>query len=161
MLPFLPKTFAISEVMQGTHHFVDPNLGEPFERLFYFRIDWSGALPEALDPRKAEFMTFDTEGMIFVGGLTPAEVPCRGSMRVDYIHSKSIRYELDFEHDGADYHFIGEKIDINLLNPVMLAKTHTTCYGSLARDDGSVLSKSVTHFEPRAMIPFVMSFRLQ
>jgi hypothetical protein len=157
----LPRTFAATEVMRGTHHFVDPALGGPEERLFYFRIDWTGALPAAFDPRSRRFLTFDTVGHVYVGGLTPAETPCRGTMKVDYFRSKTIRYDLSFEHAGETWRFEGEKVGVDLSNPVMLVKTHTTCYGTLRRGGGAVASKSVTHFEPQTIVPFLASFRLR
>ena len=160
MLP-IPKAFTITEVMRGNHHFVDPDLGAPTDHLFYFRINWSGSLLESLHPKSDEFLTFDAEGVIFVGDLTPGEIPCRGALRVDYFGSKTIRYELDFELEGEPFHYVGEKVDVDLLKPLLLIKTHTTCYGTLTRADGEIISRSVTHFEPHRVVPFVTSFRLQ
>ena len=99
--------------------------------------------------------------MIFVSGLTAGETPCQGTLRLDYIHSKSLRYELEFEVDGTAYRYVGEKVDVNLLKPLFLVKTHTTCYGSITRDDdGAIVSRSVVHFEPHLALPFLFSFRI-
>ena len=58
------------------------------------------------------------------------------------------------------HHFVGEKVDVNPLNPIMLVKTHTTCYGTLTDATGAIVSRSVTHFEPSTIVPFLTSFRL-
>jgi hypothetical protein len=157
----IPSAFQISEVMKGDHHFVDPDLGSAVDHLFYFRIDWRGSIPGGLNPKSDEFLLFQASGTIFVGGLTPGEVPCVGTIRVDYLQSKTIRYELDFELDGEPYSFVGEKVDVELHKPALLIKTHTTCYGTLAKGDGTIVSRSVTHFEPQRLLPFLLSFRLK
>jgi hypothetical protein len=157
----IPSSFLISEIMKGSHHFVDPELGTADDHLFYYRLDWSGSIPGALDPRSDEFLTFEAEGALFAGGLTPGEVPCRGTIRVDYFHSKTIRYDLELEVEGQRYIFVGEKVDVDLLAPALLIKTHTTCYGTLTREDGRVISRSVTHFEPKTLLPFLLSLRLK
>ena len=136
-------------------------LGSAADSLFYFRIDWNGGVPSVFNPLGSDFMTFDAEGMIYVGGLTPGEVPCRGILTVDYFRTKTIRYELDFDLDDELYHYVGEKVDVNLLKPLFLIKTHTTCYGTLSRSDGIIISRSVTHFEPETLVPFIRSFHLE
>ena len=157
----IPKGFTITETMKGDHHFVDPSRGSASDRLFYFRIEWGGAFPESFNPASTEFLTFEAQGVIFASGLTPGEVPCAGSLTLDYIQSKTLRYELDFEVEGEAYHYVGEKVDVNLLKPLLLVKTHTTCYGTLTTNDGTIISRSVTHFDPAAALPFVLSFRLR
>lgn len=157
----LPSSFQISEVMKGNHHFVDPDLGTANDHLFYYRLVWSGDFPTSLDPNNQEFLTFDAKGALFAGGLTPGEIPCRGTIRVDYFRSKTIRYDLEIILDGEKLFFVGEKRDVDLLHPVQLIKTHTTCYGTLTKEDGTIISRSVTHFEPKTLIPFLLSFRLK
>jgi hypothetical protein len=150
----------ISETMRGSHHFVDSALGEATDRGFHFIIDWGGAPLEVLNPFSSRFMSFDTEGVIFVEGLTDGEVPCTGKLTLDYIRSRSLTYELDFDAGDERYHYTGRKVDVDLRRPLMLVKTHTTCYGMLRRDDGSIVSRSVVHFEPEELLPFVRSVRL-
>lgn len=157
----IPKSFSITETMKGDHHFVDPTIGSASDRLFYFRIEWQGAIPDSFDPRSTEFLIFDAQGVIFVSGLTAGELPCAGSLRLDYVRSKSLRYELDFDVDGEAYHYVGEKLDVNLLKPLLLIKTHTTCYGTLTRSDGSIISRSIAHFEPETALPFILSLRVK
>lgn len=156
----IPRGFSMTETMKGDHHFVDPALGSAADRLFYFRLDWGGAFAEAFNPGSGEFLTFEATGVIFVSGLTAGEVPCTGTLKLDYLRSKTLRYELDFEVEGEPYHYVGEKVDVNLLNPLLLIKTHTTCYGTLTRGDGAIVSRSVAHFEPRSTLPFLMSLRV-
>ena len=158
MMSWWEKTVTVKEEMRGTHHFVEPSFGGPEERPFYFVIEWRGDLGEVFNPRSDHFMSFDAEGVIHVGGLTPGEVSCSGSLSVDYLVSKTIRYALDFDHDGHRWHYLGEKVDVDLTKPIMLPKTHTTCYGTLTRDDGLVVSKSVVHFDPKTLWPFLRSF---
>jgi hypothetical protein len=156
----IPRGFSITETMKGDHHFVDPTLGSATDRLFYFRLDWGGAIADSFNPGSEDFLAFEASGVIFVSGLTPGEVPCSGTLHIDYLRSRTLRYELDFEVEGEPYRYVGEKVDVNLLNPLLLVKTHTTCYGTLTRGDGSIVSRSVAHFEPRSTLPFLMSFRL-
>ncbi len=151
----------ITETMRGTHHFVDPELGEATDRLFYFTIDWGGSPLEVLNPISSRFLLFEAEGVILVEGLTPAEAPCRGTLTLDYFGGQRLRYELDFEVEGENYFYVGEKVDVDLRKPLLLIKTHTTCYGTLRRGDGTIVSKSVAHFEPEAILPFIKSVRLR
>jgi hypothetical protein len=157
----MAKTFQITETMRGVHHFVDPSRGTAEDHVFYFTIDWQSSVFKALNPFGASFMTFDAKGVLFAGGLTAGEVPCQGVLKVDYIRSKTIAYELDFQIEDKSYHYVGEKVDVDLSKPLLLVKTHTTCYGRVTRDDGQIVSRSVAHFEPRTVLPFLMSFRFQ
>lgn len=150
----------ISETMRGSHHFVDPALGAATDHRFYFIIDWGGLPLEVLNPLSSMFMVFDAEGVILVEGLTDGEVPCTGKLTLDYFGSRSLRYELDFEVGDRGYSYVGEKVDVDLRKPLLLVKTHTTCYGTLRRDDGAIVSRSVVHFEPEAIVPFLRSVRL-
>ena len=153
-------SFTLTETMSGLHHFVDPGRGDANDRRFYFRLDWGARRPAQLNPFGQEFMIFEATGWILVDGLTPGEVPCTGTLEIDYFGRHTITYVLDFEVDGESYHFVGEKVDVNPLRPLMLVKTHTTCYGTLTDAAGAVVSRSVTHFEPSTLVPFITSFRL-
>jgi hypothetical protein len=153
-------SFTITETMSGLHHFVDPARGDANDRRFYFRLDWGARRGGQLNPFGPEFLVFDAAGQILVDGLTTGEVPCTGTLELDYFGRHTITYALDFEVDGERYHFVGEKVDVNPLHPIMLVKTHTTCYGTLTDSTGTIVSRSVTHFEPSAIVPFITSFRL-
>jgi len=151
----------ITETMRGVHHFVDPARGEANDRTFYFKIDWGGAPLEVLNPVSSRFLVFDAEGVILVAGLTEGEIPCRGMLTLDYFRARKLRYELDFLVDGEPYYYVGEKVNVDLRRPLLLIKTHTTCYGTLRNRDGAIVSRSVVHFEPEAMGPFIKSVRLR
>ena len=152
-------SFQITETMRGVHHFVNPSQGTAEDHDFYFTIDWRSSLFRAFNPLGPAFMVFEAKGVIFVDGLTPGEVPCEGVLKVDYILSKTIRYTLDFEIGGKRFQYVGEKIDVDLSQPWLLVKTHTTCYGKIVGEKGDVISRSVAHFEPQTMVPFLTSFR--
>ena len=156
----MPLSFTITETMSGLHHFVDPERGDANDRRFYFRLDWGARRPSQLNPFGQEFLSFEATGQILVDGLTAGEVPCTGTLELDYFGRHTITYVLDFAVDGESYHFVGEKVDVNPLHPLMLVKTHTTCYGTLTDSTGTIVSRSVTHFEPRTLVPFLTSFRL-
>lgn len=150
----------VTETMRGDHHFVDPELGEPSDRDFWFRIDWSGDPLRSFNPASARFMSFEAVGVIDVAGLTEGETHCEGQLRVDYVKDRTIVYELDFQAKGRAYHYTGRKVDVDLTRPVELVKTHTTCYGTIIRDDGRIVSKSVAHFVPEELLPFITSLRM-
>jgi len=150
----------ITETMRGHHHFVDPELGEPVDLEFWFRIDWSGLPHQSFNPISSQFLTFDAEGVIEAAGLTDGERTCTGVLMVDYFRDQTITYELDFEAGGRWYHYTGQKVGVNLYRPLELVKTHTTCYGTVTRDDGRIVSRSVTHFEPDELFAFLSSVRL-
>jgi len=153
--------FTFTETMTGLHHFVDPKRGDANDRRFYFRLEWGPRDLSQLSPFGHNFLTFEAEGVIFVDGLTDGEVPCTGSLAIDYFGRRTITYALEFEVKGERFRFVGEKVDVNLLNPLMLIKTHTTCYGTLLDETGTIVSRSVAHFEPSSLISFLTSFRLQ
>ena len=129
--------------MTGAHHFVDPARGDAHDRRFYFRIDWGARRLAQLNPLSPEFLEFDAEGVLLAEGLTPGEVPCRGTLRLDYLGSHTLTYTLSFEVDGQPHRYVGEKVDVNLARPLMLVKTHTTCYGTVWDGEGRIVSRSM------------------
>jgi hypothetical protein len=154
-------SFTITETMSGVHHFVAPSQGDASDRAFYFRLDWGAERASQLNPWSPDFLEFPAQGVIFVEGLTSAEVPCQGTLKLDYFRSQTLTYTLDFEVAGKRHHFVGQKRKVNLANPLMLAKTHTTCYGTLTDAGGRIVSRSITHFEPETLPAFLSSFRLR
>lgn len=153
--------FAITETMRGVHHFVDPARGPAVDRPFHFRIDWGAPITSSLNPLSGRFMRYEAEGELFADGLTPRIVACRGALAIDYLAEHTITYELDFEAEGKPWHFVGQKTDVRLLRPLQLIKTHTTCYGTITDDTGTIVSRSVVHFPPETTLPFLRSFRLR
>jgi hypothetical protein len=152
--------FTITETMTGLHHFVDPALGDPADRRFYFRIVWGGRPTKVLNPLSPDFLFYDADGVVFAEGLGPDEIPCKGTLRLDYFGTRKITYTLHFDHGGHSYRYVGAKVNVDLRNPLMLVKTHTTCYGEVTDETGKVVSKSVLHFEPESMAAFLTSVRV-
>ena len=157
----MPLAFKITETMHGSHHFVDPAHGEAVDRPMHFTIDWGAPIASSVNPLSNRFMRYEASGTVAVDGLTSGEVPCTGSLEIDYVGLRKIIYDLAFQADGQTFRYRGEKTNVDLLKPLQLIKTHTTCYGTIVREDGRILSKSVLHFEPETMWPFLSSFRLR
>ena len=157
---WLPGHFQLTETMRGTHHLVLPELGPPLDREFYFRVQWSGTVKDSLLPSGDRFMIFAASGVLFAADLTVGEVPCAGELRVDYFGTRTIRYDLQFSVRGETYRYQGAKQQVDLLRPLLLIKTHTTCYGAISRADGTIVSRSVVHFAPQELMPFLTSLRL-
>lgn len=149
--------FKMNEVMTGTHCF-EPGFGDPGDKFIEFRVTWGPKhLGEWLNPVGGKFMYNDMEGVVTVEGLCE-NAPVVGSLELLYFTEAKIRYTFTFEVDGAEYLFIGEKINIR---PWNLHRTHTTCYGTLSeRDTGRVVSKSTTYFRMKTMPAFLASVRL-
>lgn len=149
--------FRIHEIMTGEHQF-EPNQGPAGHFPFEFRVTWgANPLREWVRPSSERFMTNDLEGEVTVGGLCE-KTPCKGRLELRYFKEHKIRYLFDFQCNGADYHFEGEKVNIR---PWNLLISHTTCYGVLTEKiSGVVVSRSVTHFRLRAFPAFLASFRL-
>jgi hypothetical protein len=157
----MPLAFKITETMRGAHHFVDPTRGEAIDRPMHFVIDWGAPIASSINPLSQRFMSYAASGVITVDGLTSGEVPCEGSLEIDYLGLRKIVYELVFQAGGQTFRYKGEKTNVDLLRPLQLVKTHTTCYGSIVDESGHIVSKSVVHFEPETMWPFLSSFRLR
>lgn len=150
--------FSISETMNGLHHFVDPALGPATDQKAFLRLQWGGPLRHAINPLD---LHFDAHGHLYFAGLTSDEVPCQGSITLDYLHQHVVRYELDFSVEGQPYRYIGEKTDVRLRHPLLLTKTHTTCYGTVCNHAGTIVSRSVLHFDLLSMPAFVTSLRVR
>ena len=153
--------FSITETMTGSHHFVEPSLGDGSDQSLIVRIRWGGELSAVLNPLSARFLNYDAEGSIFIEGLASEEIPCSGWLRLDYFRDHKIVYRLDFKHDGHVFHYTGEKTNVHLRRPLQLVKTHTTCYGAVTNERGQTISKSIIHFKPSSMPAFLRSLRLK
>lgn len=148
--------FHIREVMTGQHEF-EPGFGEPGKRPMEFRVRWgAGNLRRWLDPRGHDFMANELEGTVSIGGLCEA-TPCKGALLLRYFADQTLRYSFEFEVGGTAYRFVGEKV---WLRPWNLPWSHTTCFGRLTRkQDGVLVSTSVTRFRMRTVPAFLLSFR--
>ena len=153
--------FSMIETMRGLHHFVDKSYGDVEDKKFYFKIDWGQELFKFINPFSPEFMLNEAEGVIYVEGLTDGEIACHGSLELSYLSEYKLRYNLNFEYNGDNYSYVGEKVDVKLWKPINLVKTHTICYGTLYDQHHQVISKSITHFELGDMVSFLTSLRLR
>jgi hypothetical protein len=148
--------FHMNEVMTGYHQF-EPDFGEPGHRAMEFRVRWgTKEMLRWLNPTGDGFMVSELEGTVTIDGLCDA-APCVGSLALRYFSDQTLRYTFDFEAGGAPYHFVGEKV---WLRPWNLPWSHTTCFGRVTRkDDGVLVSTSVTRFRFRTAPAFLLSFR--
>jgi hypothetical protein len=155
--------FETEEIMRGTHHFVDPSYGSPHEMPMHFRIDWGQTFDRFLNPGSAGFFRADATGVISVTGLTDGEVPAKGSLELRYLTENTLRYDLEFNAHGEPFRYVGQKRDVKLWKPWLLPKTHTTCYGWISDEQGSIISRSVVHFllDFATLTHFITSFRLK
>ncbi len=149
--------FSITETMRGTHEFetgCGPSGSLPFE----FTVEWGTEdLTDWLSPKSGRFMVNNLAGTVRVDGLCD-EASCSGTLELRYFGEHKIRYQFDFNSDGRDYRFVGEKVNIR---PWNLATSHTTCFGVITElDGGRLISRSVSHFEFSSTPAFLSSLRL-
>jgi hypothetical protein len=148
--------FHMDEVMTGTHQF-EPEFGPPGEKFMEFRATWGPKhLTEFANPFGGKFMYTDLCGYVDIEGLC-ANVPMSGSLELLYFTEQKLRYTFEFEVDGKEYLFVGEKRD---LRPWNLHRTHATLYGTLTEKlSGRVVSRSITYFRFKTAPKFMLSFR--
>lgn len=158
----MPLSFRITETMTGTHHFVEPALGDSAERPAWFRVTWGNALGTLVRQAASRRpLVHRFSGVVNVEGLTAGEVPCEGTLSLDYAKAQRITYDLAFRAASGDpFTMFAEKVEVDLLRPLQLVKTHTTAYASIRDASGRVVSRAVLHFRPESLGTFVRSFRL-
>ncbi len=142
--------FRIHEVMEGTHEFRDGR-DDGRAHPFAFRLRWGpDRLRDFFNPASPRFM------WLRAGGLCDW-TPCRGTLDLEYLGRRRIRYTLDLEVEGTPYRFVGDKVDIR---PWNLPVSHTTCHGTLTDlATGKLISTSVTKFRLRTLPSFLTSLR--
>lgn len=138
--------FHARELMRGYHEFVDGN-GPAGRHPFAFRARWGPeSLREWLDPRKPTFLWQELAGEVSAGGLCDW-TPMQGTLHLQYLPERRIRYDFDFAVDGRTYRFLGDKVNLRWYN---LATSHTTCFGVLTeRKTGQLVSTGTTLFHFR------------
>ncbi len=148
--------FHMNEAMVGQHEF-EPGFGPPGKRPMAFRARWgTDSLLGWANPFGDEFMVNEMKGTVTIDGLC-ADVPMEGTLALRYIQDQTLRYSFEFEVDGVEYRFVGEKV---WLRPWNLPWSHTTCFGRLVRkEDNTLISTSLTHFRLRSALGFLASFR--
>ncbi|MEQ1504732.1 MAG: hypothetical protein ABMB14_21015 [Myxococcota bacterium] len=144
--------FRAREVMRGEHEFVD-GAGPPGPHPFVFRATWGPeSVRDWLDPRKPTFLWQELDGEVLAGGLCDW-TPCQGTLHLQYLGRRRIRYEFDFEVDGVVYRYLGDKSNLRWWN---LAVTHTTCAGVVTeRATGRLVSTGTTRFHLRDLPRFL------
>lgn len=149
--------FKMDELMQGEHEFKE-GFGEVGKQRMHFKVTWgTHQLLEWLNPFSEDFMVNDLEGTVTIGGLCE-DAACKGKLELKYFSEQKIRYTFDFEVDGVDYVFVGEKRNIY---PWNLPYSHTCCFGELRlKETGELVSESITHFRFDTIPDFIKSFQL-
>lgn len=139
--------FRAREIMRGHHEFHD-GYGPAGRHPFAFRARWGpDRVRDWLDPRKPSFLWQELEGEVLAGGLSDGWAPCAGTLHLQYLPERRIRYDFDFDVGGRTYHYVGDKQNIRLWN---LLVSHTTCYGVVTeRGTGRLVSTGVTLFHFR------------
>jgi hypothetical protein len=152
--------FRMTETMSGLHSFVDPSLGAPDERPWSFRVRWGSPIGSAMwRSLRGKPVENPFAGVVSVDGLTHGEVPCEGTLTLDY-RAGRLTYALSFEVDGRRHTLVAEKRDVDLAKPLELAKTHTTAYGAIRDEAVRVIARGVLHFRAEALGAFLRSFRV-
>jgi hypothetical protein len=148
--------FRIDETMRGWHEPLD----EPgARRRFELRCSWGpDRLGEWLDPRGPGFLWQELTGTVEAEGLTAGPAPARGTLELDYLGARRIRYRVDFPRaDGAPLRFLGDKVE---LRPWNLLVSHTTCTGSIVElGSGRLLSTVALTFRLRDLPRMLLSLR--
>lgn len=149
--------FRMDETMSGEHEFVESD-GKTDKAPMEFTVTWgTDNLFEWLNPFSEQFMLNTLEGTISIDGLCE-DAPCTGTLALRYFDEQKIRYTLDFEVDGVEYCYIGEKRNIY---PWNLHVSHTTCYGEVReKESDKLVSKSITYFRLNTVPSFLSSFQL-
>lgn len=146
--------FRIRELMMGYHEYHE---GPPGRQPFGFRLTWGpDRLRDWLNPFGERFMWQEAHGEVLIGGLTDW-TPCSGTLELQYVSHRRIRYCFDAVVDGVIYRYVGEKLNIN---PINLPVSHTTCYGTLTElESGRLVSTSLVFFKLRHLPRFAGSLR--
>lgn len=150
--------FRMDEVMSGLHSF-EPVYGDPRERRpIEFRATWGpDNIGEWINPFSNGFLRQDLVGTITVDGLCK-DAKCVGTLELNYFDGQFLRYDFNFSADGKLYRYVGEKVNIK---PWNLPVSHTTCYGVITEEyNGTLVSKSTTHFRAKTIPAFLKSFRV-
>ncbi len=148
--------FALDEEMRGYHEFV-AGKGEPGRRPFLFKVKWGHRNLLQAVGRMGARTECHLSGTVTAEGLCQ-ESKCDGHLVLDYRGTHTIRYEFAFEANGQKLRYTGEKVNIR---PWNLPVSHTTCFGTITRRDGALISRSVAFFRLSTLPAFLASFRLR
>jgi len=140
--------FGFSEIMSGTWQ---PSDRPDQSRRFHFSIDVrTGPLRRFRKDHVASLT-----GRVDAEGLA-SDRPLTGTVEIRPVFARVIRYRFEFTgDDGKPYQFAGQK-DIRWLDPV---RTWTELPAEISDGDGRVIGHSMTRFDLRTTVPFLLSFR--
>ena len=136
--------FRVRERMSGWHERVD---GAGERRPLSFEGEWGpDRLRDWLDPRSPAFLWQEIRGTISADGLCAA-APFRGTLSLQYVGLRRIRYVLDFDVDGRPHRLLGDKENLRWWN---LLVTHTTCFVTVTDlSTGRLVSRGTVLFRLR------------
>ena len=139
--------FHFSETMQGTW----TRDGQSDERPIAFSITARArSWLKHLRDHDAEI-----EGTLRMEGFAK-EVPVRGTLHINPLMGKVIRYDFGFlADDGRRYRFIGQK-DVSLSDVV---GTMTTLPAAIEDENGKVVARCHMKFDTKDLPSFLASFR--
>lgn len=148
--------FRVAETMRGWHEpLAHPGQRAPFALTCRWGPDRLGTW---LNPLGPGFLWQELSGTVTAVGLTDGPAPARGTLELDYLGARRIRYRVDFPGaDGATLRFLGDKVD---LRPWNLLVSHTTCTGSVIDlASGRQLSSVLVRFRLRDLPAMLLSLR--
>jgi len=139
--------FHFSETMQGTW----TREGQTDERPISFSIT---ARARSFWKHLRDHDT-ELEGTLRMDGFA-REVPVRGTLHINPLLGKVIRYDFGFlADDGRRYRFIGQK-DVSLSDVV---GTMTTLPAAIEDENGRVVARANLKFDTKDLPGFLASFR--
>lgn len=140
--------FKISEVLSGTHSFINSNEQLPIK----INITWSNLLRRIL---KGHFIII---GFATIGGLCD-NAKVYGTLTISYLKFNKIIYKFNILPKNlfdTGYIFYGEKVNIK---PWNLLTSHTTCFGTITDYNNKLISRAVLHFKFISLPRFLSSVR--
>lgn len=149
--------FRMHERMSGEHQFTDA-VDQDGTHPMSFEIDWGpSSILRWFNPATSEFLRHPMSGEVSVGGLCQS-TDLSGTMTLRYFTDSKIYYDFQFEVNGTNYQYSGEKRD---LRPTNFHSTHRTLHGQIRRvHDDVVISNSTLYFHWKDLPSMLASFRL-
>lgn len=136
--------FRVRERMVGWHELVHGPAGQlPLS----FEGEWGpDRVRDWLDPRRPTFLWQEIRGTVTAAGLC-GPTPFRGTLSLEYVGPRRIRYALDFDVDGRPHRLVGDKENLRWWN---LLVTHTTCFVTITDlTTGALVSRGTVLFRLR------------
>jgi hypothetical protein len=142
--------FHFSETMQGTWTRDGQAPGQEERPIAFSIVVRARSWLKHLRDHDAEI-----EGTLRMDGFAK-EVPVRGTLHINPLMGKVIRYDFGFlADDGRRYRFIGQK-DVSLSDVV---GTMTTLPAAIEDENGKVVARCHMKFDTKDLPSFLASFR--